>query len=386
MKRAGRIICLLFYAIFLTGVGSGYSAEKEKLPIKIGQVTDFTNPALAVIAVKERAAAQIAVREINAKGGLFGRNLELIVADNSGDATIAISQARRLKEQGIIGLVAGSSSTEAIAYGKWSKDEGQIPVIQAYGATDALNGHPWVFRSSFNDTVTAEVSLLVMQKIKKTKVGIMHTTLAYGIDLSGKLEKYAPKYGIKIVGKEALEFKSPDATVQAIKLRDAGAEGIIACDYSVGVAAFVRALNMLGWRPPITSSWGQIDNALAVFSPPTLMDGAIAQSVCDHSEPRVKKLLEEYGKVTNKAGDLDDAIMLGYSSVMVLAQAIQEAKTADDPVAIRDALYKVKFKDLPLGRKDSVLSFRPEKNWLIPVEDFSFMVVRGGKLVPFRFE
>lgn len=386
MKRVRKIFCLVLWAVLLVGVGLGYTAPKEKLPIKIGQITDFTNPTLAVIAVKERAAAQMAVREINAKGGLLGRDLELIVADNSSDTTLAISQARRLKEQGIIALVAGTSSTEAIAYAKWSKDEGQIPIIQAYGATDAINGHPWVFRCSFNDTVTAEVSLSVMQKLRKTKVGIVHTTLAYGIDLSGKLEKYAPKYGIKIVGKEALEFKSPDATVQSMKLRDAGAEGIISCDYSVGFATFVRALNMLGWRPPITGSWGQIDNALALFSPPTLMDGAIAQSVCDHSEPRIKKFLEDYAKFTKKEGDIDNAINLGYSSVLVLAHAIREAKTADDPLAIRDTLYKIKFKDLPLGRRDSILYFTPERNWLIPSEDFSFMVVKGGKLVPFKLE
>jgi branched-chain amino acid transport system substrate-binding protein len=386
MKRLKKIFFLSVCMIFLGTVNLGYTAPEQKPPIKIGQITDFTNPAIAVYAVKERAAAQMAVKEINAKGGLLGRNLELVIADNSSDMTLAISQARRLKEQGIIALVAGSTSTESIAYAKWSKDEGQIPIFQAYGATDVVNGHPWVFRCSFNDTVTAEVSLLVMQKLRKTKVGIMHTTLAYGIDLSGKIEKYASKYGVKIVGKEALEFRSPDATVQAMKLKDAGAEGIIACDYSVGVATFIRAENMLGWRPPLTSSWGQIDNALGLFSPPTLMDGAIAQSVCDHSESRVKNLLQGYAKFTKREGDIDDAIMLGYSSVMVLARAIEGAKTADDPTAIRNALYKLKFKDLPLGRKGSVLTFTPEKNWLIPVEEFSFMVVKGGKLEPLAFE
>jgi hypothetical protein len=69
---------------------------------------------------------------------------------------------------------------------------------------------------------------------------------------------------------------------------------------------------------------------------------------------------------------------------MMFAHAAREAKTADDPTAIRDALYKVKFKDLPLGRKDSILYFTPERNWLVPNEDHVFMEVKGGKLVPFK--
>ncbi len=117
----------------------------------------------------------------------------------------------------------------------------------------------------------------------------------------------------------------------------------------------------------------------------SLMDGAIAQSVCDHSESKVKKVLENYAKFTKKAGDIDDAIMLGYSSVLVLAQAIAEAKT-DDPTAIRNALHKLKFKDLPLGRKGSILNFTPERNWLISPEEFSFMLVKGGKLEPLKFD
>jgi ABC-type branched-subunit amino acid transport system substrate-binding protein len=169
-----------------------------------------------------------------------------------------------------------------------------------------------------------------------------------------------------------------------MKLRDAGAEGLILCEFGVGVATFAKALNTIGWHPPFTSSWSNIYTALSMSSPPTLMDGAIPQSVCDRENPRVKKVLADYAKFTGKEGDFDDPIMMGYSCVMMFAHAAREAKTADDPTAIRDALYKVKFKDLPLGRKDSILYFTPERNWLVPNEDHVFMEVKGGKLVPFK--
>ena len=383
MKRVREIFCLSLCAIFLGGVGLGYAAPKEKPSIKIGQITGFTNPVVSVYAVKLRAAAQMAVKEINDKGGLLGRNLELIVADDQSDTTITISHARRLKENGVVTLVAGVTSTEAIALGKWSMDEGNIPVIWAYAASERLSGHPWVFRH-FNDVQLAELSLMAMQKKGKTKVGILHTTLAYGIDAANRVEKYAPRFGIQIVGREAVEFKATDATVQAMKLRDSGAEGLILFEYGVGVATFAKALNTIGWHPPFTSSWSNIYTALSMSSPPTLMDGAIPQSVCDRENPRVKKVLADYAKFTGKEGDIDDPIMMGYSCVMMFANAVKQANTADDPKAIRDALYKIKFKDLPLGRKDSILYFTPERNWIVPNEDHVFMEVKGGKLIPFK--
>ena len=387
MKRTlGKIVYLSFFGFLLVVVGIVANSEAQKPPlIKVGQITDFTNPGIASYVVKQRNAAQMAIKELNTQGGIFGRSLELIVADNKSDATLAISHAKRLKEQGVIALIAGGTSTEALALGKWSQDEGHIPIIQAYAASDALNGHPWVFRS-FNDTQVAEISLSIMQKLGKTKVGILHTTLAYGPDAANKTEKNASKFGIQIIGREALEFRATDATVQAMKLRDAGAEGVILCEYSMGVATFARALNTIGWRPPFTSSWGNVYNALAMSSPPTLMDGAIAQSVCDRENPRVKKVLQDYAKFTGKEGDIDDGIMLGYACVLVLVNAIKEAKSADNPVAIRDALYKIKMNDLPLGRKESVLNFTPERNWLVPNEDHTFMVIKGGKLEPFKLK
>ncbi len=385
MSRVGKIVYLLLCGLLLVGLVVGCAAPVEKPPIKVGMITDFTNPAIACYATKQREAAKMAIEEINAEGGVLGRNLELIIADDKSDTTLAISHAKRLKEQGIIALVSSSTSTELLAFAKWTEDEGQIPVIAAYGSTNALIGHQWVFRP-FNDTQNAELALMLMQKLGVKKVGIEHITLAYGIGTADTTEKLASTYGIEIVGREALEFKAPDATVQAMKLRDAGAEGIVMFDYSLGVATFARALNAIDWHPPFTSSWGNIYSALAMSSPPTLMNGAIAQSVADRANPRVQKVLEDYAKYTGTEGDIDDPILLGYASVLQLVNAIKEAKTADDPVAIRDALFKVKMKDLPLARKDTVMTYTKERNWSMPLEDYTFMVVKGGKLEQLKLD
>lgn len=385
MKRVKKTLYLSLCGLLIAGIVTGTEAAEKKSSVKIAQITDFTSPSIAIYSVKMRSAVQMALEEINAKGGVLGRNLELTFVDGKSDSTLSISHARRLKEQGIIAIIGGSTSTEALALGKWSQDEGHIPLIQSYAASDALNGHPWVFRS-FNDTQMAQLSLLVMQKLKKTKVGIFYTTLAWGKDASAKVEKHAPEFGVQIVGKEALEFKATDATVQAMKLRDSGAEGVICCDYAIGISTFAQALNTIGWHPPITSSWGNVYSALTVASPPTILDGAIPQSICDRENPRVMKVLESYAKYTKKERDIDDPILLGYSCVLELVHAIKQAKTADDPAAIRDALYEVKMKDLPLGRKDSVLSFTRTRNWLVPIEDHSFMIIKNGRLEPYKLK
>jgi branched-chain amino acid transport system substrate-binding protein len=372
---------LVICGILLAGTVIDCEAQGEKSPIKIAFLSDMTSAGLADICASLLEGCKMAVEDINATGGLLGRKLEILVADTKTDPTVTISQAKRLKANGIIAVVGSNNSSDVLALGKWSQEEGNIPIFPSYGGTNQLNGHPWVFRI-FNMDVEEGSSLYLAKKMGKTKMGILHVNLAYGIDAARVIKKFAPDYGVQLVQTEGLDLRSTDATVQVTKLKNAGAEIVSLPGFADLVAAFVRALAILNYHPVYTSHTGSLVSGSNIAGP-ELLEGAIGRANVDFSRPDVQEIFKRYEKRTGKRRG-DDPITNAYASVQMLAQAIKFAKTADDPVAIRDAVYKVKFENLLIGKKGQVFQFTPERNWLLNVDDYGYVVMKGGQFIPLK--
>ena len=117
-------------------------------PIKIGMVDPLTG-IYAALAKHEVTGAQLAVKEINAKGGVVGRPLELLVEDSANDVGTAVQKARKLIDRDQIQFLIGDvNSGIALALGQVSNEKGVLHVVSG-GHTDAVTGkdcHWNVFR------------------------------------------------------------------------------------------------------------------------------------------------------------------------------------------------------------------------------------------------
>ena len=188
-------------------------------PIKIGVIAE--NSAISGIAIPN--AAQIAVDEINAKGGVDGRQLELVAYDDHNSAADAVRAMQRLATQDKVSAVIASYTSEvALALEPWS-GRLKMPTVTPGAASDDISKrihadydhlkyffHGYLASSFLSDAVCdASKDLLVDSKYHMKSAVIMSEDAAWTGPLDAEYEKCLPKVGIKVL--DHIRF-SPDTT------------------------------------------------------------------------------------------------------------------------------------------------------------------------------
>ncbi len=165
--RLRRIATLLILALPVTwGVGSG--PARAQTPLKIGEINSYSGIG-APFTGPYRLGVEMAVEEINAKGGVHGRRLEVIFRDDKGQPAEAIKHAQELVESEKVALIAGTFlSNVGLAVSDWAK-QNKVMFAAAEPLTEGLTwakGHDYVVRLRPN---TYEQGRMLAEKAAKTK-------------------------------------------------------------------------------------------------------------------------------------------------------------------------------------------------------------------------
>jgi branched-chain amino acid transport system substrate-binding protein len=190
MHRRTLLIVLLAAAL---AVPLGAEAQK---PIKVGMPMPLSGPA-ALFGDPAVKGAQMYVDEINAKGGVLGRKLELIVRDSKADANEAVRQARELILKDNVEFLVGTlTSAEGPAVSVVAK-ENKIVFIAPIPKTDQLTApdklHPYIFRVASNTTIEGRSAAEIVAKWPVTKVATMSFDYAYGQDVTKQFVEHLKK-------------------------------------------------------------------------------------------------------------------------------------------------------------------------------------------------
>jgi len=365
--------------IFLL-VTSGKAQEKK--PINIGFTTDFSG-VTASFGITEAPVVEMVVKEVNAAGGINGRPIKLFVQDNAADPAKTVGILKMFKELNkCTAIIQGVTSSTGIAAKAWA-EQNYIPIISPDPATDQLiqkEGKSWWFRTEVPISIRILTSLPRLKELGHDKVGFEGSTLAWGTDGLRSLKEYAPKYNVKVVGEVLCEPKTKDLTIQAMRLRDAGAQAVICVEYEAEGGVWARALKSIGWKPYLFHGSAAVFATTLRTNPPELFeDWEIAQQI-DLTKPAVKKVWDKYETYTGKRYE-DEKIPRTWDAVHLLLEAIKLSGNPDDPEAIREGFYKIKNFPLAVGRKDTMGSFEIGRNHLVTEKDMVIYVTKSGKLV-----
>lgn len=199
-------------------------------PIRIG----VDNPSTGIFAAfgrNERFGCEMAVDEINAKGGILGRPVELIFEDStSTDTGIAVQKARKLIQGDKVDLLLGNlNSAMALAIGQVSNEARTLHIVPG-GHTDAVTGtdcHWNVFRVC--NTTQMEANAVASSLIKNAgkKWYYLTSDYAYGHTLQAGLEKAAAKLGGTKVGADLMPLSTTDFSSYLINARAANPDAIM---------------------------------------------------------------------------------------------------------------------------------------------------------------
>jgi len=211
-----------------------FTAHAQK-PIKVGMPIPLSGPP-ALFGDPASKGAMMYVEEINAKGGVLGRKIELLVRDSKADANEAVRQARELILKDNVDFLVGTlTSAEGPAVSVVAK-ENKIVFIAPIPKTDQLTAadklHPYVFRIAANTTMEGRSAAEIVAKWPVTKVATIAFDYAYGQDVTRAFVEHIKKIkpSVQIVDQQwpklgeqdynpfinAQMAKKPDAIVSSI--------------------------------------------------------------------------------------------------------------------------------------------------------------------------
>jgi branched-chain amino acid transport system substrate-binding protein len=330
---------------------SGIAAE----PIKLGVSGPFTGGS-APMGVSMRDGVKLAAAEINAKGGVLGRQLQLVERDDEAKNERGVQVTQELINKEKVAATVGYINTGVALASQRFYQEAKIPVMNNVATGSMVTkqflppDHPnsYIFRNSANDRLqSAMIVEEAISKRKLTKVAILADSTNYGQLGREDLEAALARKSVKPVAVEKFNIKDVDMTAQLLKAKQAGAQAILT--YAIGpeLAQIANGMEKLNWKVPMIGSWtlsmgNFIDNAGKNG------DGAMMPQtfIQEPNTPKRKAFIDAYLKAYNPAGGRIPSPVSaaqGYDSVYLLAAAIKQAGTTDG-VKVREALENLKEK------------------------------------------
>jgi branched-chain amino acid transport system substrate-binding protein len=338
----------LFVAVMLlVGMLSALPAWASE-PLRIGALFAVTGPA-SFLGEPERNTLEMLVKQANAKGGIKGRKLELVVYDTQGDATKAVQLATKLIKNDKVSVIVGPSTTgETMAVIPVVEKE-KVPLIScAAGIKITEPVRKYVFKTPANDHVAAEKIFNYMAAKKQKSVALLTVTDGFGSSGREQLKDMARKKGIAVVADETYGPKDTDMTAQLTKIKGSKADAIICWGTNPGPAIVTRNVKQLGIKIPLYQSHGVAskkyiqlagaDNAEGVLLPA----GKLA--IYDKLKPADPqyKLLREYDQSYRKNFNVEASTFGGYAydAFLLIGEALKKGASSADQ--FRNALEGIK--------------------------------------------
>lgn len=322
----------------LTGVLAMVSASGAALAaesIKVGTFLAVTGPA-SFLGDPELRTMQMYIDEINADGGIDGRQVELVHYDTGGQAKEAVSFVKRLiQKDGVHVIVGGSTSGSTIAVMPEVEKAG-VPLISLAGSIKIIEPvNKWVFKTPHTDRMAAAKIFEDMQSRGISKVALI--TGDGGFDKSGRAQtlELAPEYGIEIVADESYGNNDSDMSAQLTNIRGTDAEALLNFGFGAAPAIVTRNAQQLGLDLPIYQSHGVASKkfielageaAEGVRLPAAAL--VVAEQLPD-SDPQKAVLLEYKNKYEAEHGPVSTFGGHAYDGLFIALNAIQRAGSLD---------------------------------------------------------
>ncbi len=316
--------------------------------IKVGAVLSVTGPA-SFLGEPEEKTLKMYIDEINAKGGIKGKKLQLIVYDDGGDANKARTFATKLVEEDkVVAMVGGTTTGTTMAMAPLF-EEAQVPFISLAGAVVIIEPvKKFVFKTPHTDRMACEKIFEDLKKRNLTKVGMISGTDGFGKSMRDECVKVNARFGITVVHEETYGPRDTDMTPQLTNLRSkTDMQAVINPGFGQGPAIVTRNYRQLGFTLPLYQSHGVaskqfIDLAGEAANGVRLPAAALlVADILPASDPQ-KPVALAYKKKYEEATKQPVSTFGGhaYDGLMILAGAIERGGA--DSKKIRDEIEKTK--------------------------------------------
>lgn len=333
--------------------GGGGGKQQGGGTLKIGVITSLTG-AQAAFGKAHKLGYEIAASEINAKGGVLGKQIEIIYYDDEGKPDQAAQGTTKLIDQDNVPIILGAYSSETTLAVIRAVTPKSVPLIMPTATADNTveTGSPWVFRicAGAKAYASAMADFLKNNGAPKT-IAIIYENTNFGQANGKAMETAAPASGMTVVANEGYQAKETDYKALLQRVKDKDPEVIYYASYLLDAITLMKQTAQVDLNPKFLTAAGTGFSA-AEFPSAEKGAGKFAEFTFSVSQwlPSAKwegskQFDEAYFKVANTHPAYHG--MQAYATLMVAADAIKNAGS-EDHQKIADAIRKEHL-DTPFG-------------------------------------
>lgn len=349
MKRVSKVLTALVLGTVLAGLAAGCGGgEKKADTIKVGANLEMTGGS-ASYGISSKNAIELAFKEINEKGGINGKQLELVVADNKSEAAEATNAMQKLVSQdnvvAVIGPNLSSSVIAASAINNSAKvldiapmaTNPYVTVDQASGKTKDFN-----YRTCFIDPFQGTV----MAKFATAELGVGNAAVLidnssdYAKGLAQFFKENFVKEGGAVTAEESYLQKDTDFKATLTKIKATNPDFLYVPGYYQEVGLIVKQARELGMNMPIAGGDGWDSAKMPEIAGAEALNNTYFSSLYspEDSSDINKNFVAAYEKAYGQKPDVFAA--LSYDSALLVAEAIKNAGSTE-PAKISEAMAKI---------------------------------------------
>ena len=337
MNRKGMVLAVVMAMLLMGAVLAGCGKSADTNTVKIGLLNEMTG-GNATFGTSSANGAKMAFKETNAKGGVLGKQIVAVIADNKSEPSEAANAMTKLAMQdGVVAVTGGFASSNAIAASSVA-ESAKVPFL-VVGATNpkvtvddkTKKVKDYTFRVCFIDPFQGTVGAnFVLNTLKLKKAAIMvDSSSDYSKGLAAFFREAFVKGGGSIVAEEAYLQKDHDFKSVLTKLKSMNAEVLYVPGYYEEVGKIVKQAREMGINAPVVGGDGWDSPKLVEIGGAAALNNTYFTnhySVEDSSQAS-KAFVEAYKK---EYGQTPDALaVLGYDAANLLIDAIKRANSLD---------------------------------------------------------
>ncbi|MFC4532762.1 branched-chain amino acid ABC transporter substrate-binding protein [Sphaerisporangium dianthi] len=353
-------------------LGGGSEGDGEEGPIALGMLIPQSGSEAAVGPYMKNAA-QLAVDEVNAKGGVLGRKLELKVADDACDAQTAVAGANKLVAEGVDVSVGGYCSGATLptlpVFGKTNIPM-IIPAANSQELVDQRLKHVFMINGTGTQQATAAMAWIVKQGAKSA--ALVHDNTSYSKDIAVRTQKLLDESGgPETAILEAVTPKESDYSANIHNIMAKNPDFVYWTGYFQEGGLIIRQLRQAGYKGAIMVGDGSVSEKLAEIAGPEAAEGVYAtMTQTPDTLQGAETWIADYNKkFGSNPGPYSNQ---SYDAVRLAAEAVKKAGSTDGAKVIA-ALEGIDGFPMFSGP----LKFTPDHT--LSSGGFQILVVKSGK-------
>lgn len=347
-KRFAKLACLGLSLVLATGLASGCKDSASK-DIKIGMVYELTGNT-ASYGTSAANGAKLAFKQINAAGGVLGKQIQIVSADNKGEPSESANVMTKVLTQDKVVAVTGFTVSSCAIAASAVAESSKIPFVAAAPVNpkvtvDERTGKvkEYVFRACFIDSFQGMVGAnFAAGSLKATKVAIMTDNSSdYSKGLTNIFKEAFTKKGGQIVSEEAYLQKDQDYKSVLTKIKAQSPDLLYIPGYYEDVGKIIKQARELGMTMPVLGADAWDSPKLVELGGPQALNNTYFTNFysVDDQNPASNAFVEAYKKEYGQTPDSMAA--MGYDAAKLLVDAIRRANSTEAG-KIRDALTATK--------------------------------------------